>query len=165
MKCLPSSSKLPVPRPTSKPSDKKCTKWFSKSDAQSVRISSGGGRGFALRSLRPHAISPRLLSPSILEGEMLYLKRASFGFSLIERGILHLKRSCLVYGLHNEEYYIWSALHDSRIEREVTGTNWPGAAGLIPRAGPILGVLNWLTKKVLSLPCKRRSLRAARIPR
>ena len=36
----------------------------------------------------------------------MYLKRACFGLWLKERGILHLKRACLLFALWYEEYYI-----------------------------------------------------------
>ena len=36
----------------------------------------------------------------------MYLKSACFGLWLKERGILHLKRVCLLFALQNEEYYI-----------------------------------------------------------
>ena len=38
----------------------------------------------------------------------------------------------LVYGLKNEEYYIWSALNDSKIGGEVTGAKWPVTLFSVP---------------------------------
>ena len=118
-----------------------------------VRISRGGGRGFALRSLRPHVISPpsrfaTVIYSPILELEIsceaclfrfiahttrnLIFEARLFGLRFIERGILYLERAKWL---------------ENRGGGEVTGAKWPVAVGSIPRAGPILRVLKWVRNK------------------
>ena len=119
MKCLPSSSKLPVPRPTSKPADKKYTRYCSKSDAQSkirtwpttfncIRISKGGFLGslcghFARESFRHGYLATYFRTRNIIFEACLFwfiaymtryitFEARLFGLRFRERGI-YLERA------------------------------------------------------------------------